>query len=181
MIYEITNKATQHNTSETTLLSKINELPQVGLEPTTFHMYVCISVSVCGSMHDVDIKHRSVYMHVCVYVCVCVISYVYYMYNLQARNLVYMVQRRERLKKRLLNSQQELLVLESTLLVTEEGKDDTCEGEGGEEVEGGKGREEEEEEEMDTEHSVRQTRCVTHTHTHTHPTYFLSLPPSPDL
>ena len=74
---------------------------------------------------------------------------------MQARNLVYMVQRRERLKKRVISCQQEMLELEATLTDTVEEDDrDTCVEEEGE------GREErgEEEEETDTRQSTRLTR-----------------------
>jgi hypothetical protein len=82
---------------------------------------------------------------------------IYIRQNLEkARNLVYMVQKRERVKKRMLNCQQEILELESSLLVssllsqTEGESSDVCVEEA---VEGG----EQWEEEMDT---IRLTRSM---------------------
>lgn len=78
---------------------------------------------------------------------------------------MYMVQRRERLKKRILNCQQELLDLEASLLSAEEDGGSTCvDGEVVEEEEEAQGgqedKEEEDEDEMETQQSIRQTRYV---------------------
>ena len=62
------NKAKQHSTPKAVTFPKANELPRVGLEPTTLYtldrvlyqlsyMYVCVCVHVC----------------VCMCVCMCVV------------------------------------------------------------------------------------------------------------
>ena len=58
-----TNKAKQHSTPKAVTLPKKNELPQVGLEPTTLHMYAMSKIrgewKGNGFTYNMYIQHQS--------------------------------------------------------------------------------------------------------------------------
>ena len=77
-----TNKAKQHSTPKAVTFPRKNELPQVGLEPTTLYtldVYVC--VHLCVRMHEHSLYFDCIscyymYMYMCAHVHVqnvCVI------------------------------------------------------------------------------------------------------------
>ena len=65
-----TNKAKQHSTPKAVTFPKKNELPRVGLEPTTLYMYIHVHVVTCITvmyMHVVTIQFTALPLHVHMY------------------------------------------------------------------------------------------------------------------
>ena len=98
-----TNKAKQHSTPKAVTFPRKNELPRVGLEPTTLYTQdrVLYQLSYRGSSAGwAQISHVHVYTHVgYIYTCTCMYMYTWTLFTALAYTLYIQYKRDERRKE----------------------------------------------------------------------------------